>query len=127
MYYGFESNRCIFSASGEPAPILGVVVLQDDRDLDINKIQLVEVDGVVMIGDKIASLEEKVALLEAERQSRMQVASQQISLLLDIAELRGDAAAKIQADDWRLYRVDLYELDLSSGEAVWPPLPGAAS
>ena len=129
MYYGFnESGTCVFSASGDIAPMTGIVVLQDDRDLDISKIQLNIADGVATIGDKVVTAEEKIALLESRRQQLLRDAASQISLLSDVAELDNDAEAKTLADKWRLYRVELYKLDLSDPDAaLWPPLPGAAS
>ena len=125
MYYGFnEAGVCIFSASGEPAPIGGITVLKDAPDLDISKIQL-GADGVSIVA-RVPTNEELIAELESKRQQLMQHAAQQISLLSDVAELDNDAAAKSLADEWRLYRVSLYKLDLSN-PVQWPPLPGAAS
>ncbi len=125
MYYGFnELGLCIFSASGEPAPIGGVTILQDDRDLDITKIRLSE--GMAIV-ERLPTPAEQLADLEANRQQLLRDASSQISLLSDVAELDNDAEAKALADKWRLYRVELYKLDLSDPAALWPPLPGAAS
>ena len=125
MYYGFnELGLCIFSASGEPAPIGGVTVLQDDRDLDITKIRLSE--GIAIV-ERLPTQAEQLADLEAHRQQLLRDAASQISLLSDVAELDNDAEAKELADKWRLYRVELYKLDLSDPAALWPPLPGAAS
>lgn len=125
MYYGFnELGLCIFSASGEPAPIGGVTILQDDRDLDITKIRLSEGMAIVQ---RLPTQAEQLADLEARRQQLLRDAASQISLLSDVAELDNDAEAKVLADKWRLYRVELYKLDLSDPAALWPPLPGAAS
>lgn len=125
MYYGFnELGLCIFSASGEPAPIGGVTILQDDRDLDITKIRLSE--GMAIV-ERLPTPAEQLADLEARRQQLLRDAASQISLLSDVAELDNDAEAKALADKWRLYRVELYKLDLSDPAALWPPLPGAAS
>ena len=125
MYYGFnELGLCIFSASGEPAPIGGVTILQDDRDIDITKIRLSEGMAIVQ---RLPTQAEQLADLEARRQQLLRDAASQISLLSDVAELDNDAEAKVLADKWRLYRVELYKLDLSDPAALWPPLPGAAS
>ena len=122
-YYGFDKTtaRCIFTASGpiEPSERYEIIV-SDETYEDISTLMLVE--GIITeVGLDPAYIESNQV---AFKQDLMWRASQQIETLRDVLEFYPENEdAKTLCMEWRKYRADLYLIDATLPDPVWPEMP----
>lgn len=122
MFYGFskETLQCCWSANYVPARVAEFVVVESSEDYSLSDIMLDSLETKNIV-PRVKDTEELVAENEAQRDVLMGLAKDQISLLSDVMEFAPTDATAVKLEQWRQYRVDLYNMDLELG--VFPTQP----
>jgi Caudovirales tail fibre assembly protein. len=127
MIYGFDekTKECLWTADGDVNIPEGMIVLQSDDDHDITQIEL----GVNDTGDYyIAPLTitdgMRIDRAKSERLDSLAFAKEQINILTDLKEFSKKPEYESMLNDWRKYRVELYEMDITDPDNIkWPKRP----
>lgn len=127
MIYGFnvDTKACLWTADGEVEVPEGMVAIRSEDNHDIAEIELgVNETGEYYIAPLTITDEMRVEHAKGERLNDLSFAKGQIDMLTDLKEFSNKPEYESMLKDWRKYRVELYEMDITDPDNIkWPKRP----